>query len=151
MEAHALVHVHAVEEVPADVPADDPMLEEDQPGAPGGAPCSGYMPPEVTIIPQTDQAGHHHGKELAAHVHGLLGMTLQRRYCFVRRTVDLAGRRVGVYDLCRHRRRSLSEGPRMTPKLNFDTPAIILKRKHRFKSHRLTRWLRKQTQKIHVV
>ena len=33
-----------MEEVPADVPADDPMLEEDQPGAPGGASIADYMP-----------------------------------------------------------------------------------------------------------
>ena len=66
-------HVRVVVGVPsvfADVPVYDPMLEEDQLGAPGGAPCAVYVPPDFVVNSSMRRRARHHGNEVAADAYG---------------------------------------------------------------------------------
>ena len=68
-------HVRVAEGLPgvaADVPVDDTMLEEDQPGALGGAPHAGYLMLETRAL--------RIGEEIVPYVYGFSYRLLQGRH-----------------------------------------------------------------------
>ena len=106
--------VEGIPSLAADVPADDPMLEGDQPGEPGGVPIPGSMPPDEQRPSHCVEERITIEKRLQRLLLGSLTGCLKEG--ILRCMVDLAGcymgRLVGVYDLLRNWCRSLSEGSR---------------------------------------